>query len=1037
MFLALLLAAALQVQSPASDTTHLVIVATTDVHGYATAWDYYADAPFAGGLVRATTAVDSLRRLYPGRVVLVDAGDLIQGNPFDTYFARVAPRHPHPVLDAMGAMAYDAATPGNHEFNYGLPFMRGALADATFPYVSGNIYTLPADTLMYPPYIVIERAGIRVGITGFTTPGVMVWDGATVRGQARVAPITANAGRVLEGMHREADLTIALVHGGLREGSSYDTTGVGPENDAAGLAAGPWRPDLVVVGHTHRAFADSVIGGVHFIQPRNYAQSLGVVHIDLVREGGAWKPVRIRGQLLPLAGVAPSPVLSRRLAAAHAEVRRWVDEPIGAALGPMPARTARAEASPLVTYLNDLQRRRSGAELAATAVFDTGAGFDGDIRVRDVARLYPYENTLKAIRITGAQLKDYLEQSARYYTVDPSGRVGINDSIAGYNFDIVTGAEYAIDLRFPPGNRIRSLTVRSRPVGPDSSYTLALNSYRQAGGGGFAMLQGAPVVYDRGENIRDLIVDDIRARRLLHPEDYGAANWRIAPPALALAARRLFAPTPAPARPGPLRDTVALRILGINDFHGQLLPKVQSWSDGRPVGGIGAVKGLMDSLARACDCPGLRLDAGDEMQGTIPSNQTWGRTTIDALNRLGLSVAAIGNHDFDWSVDTLLRRMSESRYRWVSANILDSTTGRRPDWAVPYRMVEAGRFKVAVVGYTTTETRSIVRGNILQGLTFAGPDVLPAVIREARAQGADLVVLVAHAGAFCADDHETGCKGEIIDLARSLDSGSVDLIVSGHTHTLVNTRVNGIPIVQAGSSGSAVALADVVKTVVAGLEVRTRLFTVYADSIRPDSQMVVLMDRLRRQSDSLMNRPIATLKAPMSRSGPQYPLGNLIADAQRNAARADIGLMNNGGIRSGLLAGTVTYGELFEVQPFQNAVMRLTITGRRLRDLLELALRGDEPSVHLSGLRVRYDSTRPPGRRVREMRLLNGRKVEDKQTYVLAVNDFLAGGKDGFTLLADLPQETTGVLDLDALAAYLQRLPQPVEPPADLRFIPE
>ncbi|MGE3525488.1 MAG: bifunctional UDP-sugar hydrolase/5'-nucleotidase, partial [Gemmatimonadales bacterium] len=297
--------------------------------------------------------------------------------------------------------------------------------------------------------------------------------------------------------------------------------------------------------------------------------------------------------------------------------------------------------------------------------------------------------------------------------------------------------------------------------------------------------------------------------------------------------------------------------------------------------------------------------------------------------------------------------------------------------------------------------------------------------------------LVAHAGAFCADDHETGCKGEIIDLARSLDSGSVDLIVSGHTHTLVNTRVNGIPIVQAGSSGSAVALADVVKTVVAGLEVRTRLFTVYADSIRPDSQMVVLMDRLRRQSDSLMNRPIATLKAPMSRSGPQYPLGNLIADAQRNAARADIGLMNNGGIRSGLLAGTVTYGELFEVQPFQNAVMRLTITGRRLRDLLELALRGDEPSVHLSGLRVRYDSTRPPGRRVREMRLLNGRKVEDKQTYVLAVNDFLAGGKDGFTLLADLPQETTGVLDLDALAAYLQRLPQPVEPPADLRFIPE
>jgi 2',3'-cyclic-nucleotide 2'-phosphodiesterase (5'-nucleotidase family) len=372
----------------------------------------------------------------------------------------------------------------------------------------------------------------------------------------------------------------------------------------------------------------------------------------------------------------------------------------------MPALTGRVEPTPIVNYINDLQRRKAGTELSATAVFDPNAGLPaGDFTLARIATIYPYENTLVGIRITGAQLKAFLEQSARYFKVN-GGNISLNDSIPGYNYDVVSGAEYAIDLRLPPGDRIRGLSVRGKAVEPGDQFTLALNSYRAAGGGGYAMLAGSPVVYNRGENIRELIVADLRARHMLKAEDFGTKNWTIVPEEAARAARRLFTPTPEPPRPTPPRDTILLRIFAITDLHGALEPKVQSWSENRPVGGMPVIKRLMDSLAAQCGCAELRLDSGDEMQGTLASNLEFGRSTVSAMNRLGISAAVVGNHDFDWSVDTLLRRMADARYPWLLANIVDSATGARPDWAVPYKVLQAGRLRVGVIGYLTPDSGS-------------------------------------------------------------------------------------------------------------------------------------------------------------------------------------------------------------------------------------------------------------------------------------------------------------------------------------------
>lgn len=1018
MLVSLLLAGALALTP--QDTAHVVIVSTTDVHGRAYGWDYVADRPFAGGLARVATVVDSLRAAHPGQVVVADAGDLIQGDPFAAYYARVAPRDTNPIIRAMNAVGYDVATPGNHEFNWGLPLLRRAFAAARYRTVSGNVRGLPRDSLMLPPWVVLERGGVRVGVTGFTTPGVMVWDRANVAGTARVAPIERSAAPVLDQLRRRADLVVVLVHSGLDGESTYDTAGVGPENVAARLARLKRKPDLVVVGHSHREIRDTVISGVHFVQPKQWAQSVSVMHVDLVRSGGRWAPARWRADIIPLAGVSPAPRMLALLAGAHDSAVSWIRQPLGEALEAMPTTLSRIEPTPIMGFIHAVQRRRTGARLSAVAAYPVRGGFrKGPIRAADLAGIYPYENTLKAVRITGAQLKAFLEHSARYYRIDAAGRAEPDPAVPGYNFDMVAGARYAIDLSQPAGSRIAGLSVGGRPVEPADTFTMAVNNYRQAGGGGYAMLQDAPVVYDRQENIRDLLVDEVRRRGRIDPGEYGDSGWRILPAGAAAELR---------ARAQPIR----LRILATSDLHGALQPAVRSWSKGRLVGGIVAIDRLMDSLEADCDCPTLRLDAGDQMQGTLVSNLSFGRSTVAAFNALGLAAAAIGNHDLDWSPDTLKARMAEAKYPWLGANVFDSVSGRRPAWVASHRIVDAGGMRVAVIGYMAPETKSIVRAEHVRGLVFrAGAAAIRDVLDSARAARPDAVVIVAHAGALCRDT----CSGDIISLARELPPGTVDAIVAGHTHQPVEAVVNGIPIVEARSSGTAVGVLDLPAAGSADTST-IALLDPWADGGRGDASLDSIVAGYSRVADSLGVRVVARLaeSLPKLSEEGQYPLGNLIADAQRAAARADIAIMNNGGIRgTGLPAGEVTYRHLFELQPFGNTIIVMTVPGRVVRAALEHAIVRDGVSAHISGARATYDLTRGGGRRLVDARLENGRRIRDDGMYRVAVNDFMAGGGSGYTMFIPFARRSAG-LDLDALIDFLAARPQPVSVPAAPRI---
>jgi 2',3'-cyclic-nucleotide 2'-phosphodiesterase (5'-nucleotidase family) len=527
------LAAVLVVQqAPAPirhDTVTIIIAATTDVHGRAMDWDYERDRSADLGLVRAATIVDSLRRAHPGRVVLVDAGDLIQGNPFATWHARNPGWDTHPILDAMNRMGYTAATPGNHEFNFGLAVMQRSLGSARFPYVSSNIVDATTRRPVLPPFILLDVAGIRLGITGATTPGVLVWDGPYVRGVLDFIEVSEAVPPAVAAMRAAgAEVTMLVVHAGLDGPSSYDERQAPKEENVGAAIRRSSGLDVAVIGHTHREIADSTIGGTTVIQARNWVQSVAVLELRVVRENGRARVVSKRGRLIPMRGVAASQPIVEALAPAHTRVRQWITQPLGCSEAAMPLDRARLEDMPVIDFINHVQRLKTGSQLSSTAAFNARGGIPrGGVTMGDIASIYPYDNTLKAIRISGRNLRDYLDYATRFYRgLDAQGRPLINDSIPGYNFDIVSGVDYEIDLSQPMGRRITRLTYQNRPVADTDSFTIAVNNYRQQGGGGFTMLAGTPVTYDRGENIRDVLAEHLNGRTL-RPGEFFVRNWSI------------------------------------------------------------------------------------------------------------------------------------------------------------------------------------------------------------------------------------------------------------------------------------------------------------------------------------------------------------------------------------------------------------------------------------------------------------------------------------------------------------------------------
>jgi len=475
-----------------------------------------------------------------------------------------------------------------------------------------------------------------------------------------------------------------------------------------------------------------------------------------------------------------------------------------------------------------------------------------------------------------------------------------------------------------------------------------------------------------------------------------------------------------------------LRIIGTNDFHGALEPRPNTrgvlW--GGAVAMASAIKRARDECAPPA-CYSILLDAGDEFQGQAISTLARGKPVSEIFNAIGYDAAALGNHDLDWGPDTLRLRMGEERYPVLSAN-LRTTDGRRVGWMSPDTIIKRGPFVVGVIGVMTVDANTAIAAKSLAGLKFIDPvPLIDSLARRLRARGANVVVLLAHAGGRCDQAPNPACHGEIFEDARRLTE-RVDAIVAGHLHEILDGSANGIPVVQARTAGQAIDVIDLTLNGVVSHGVRQ----VFVDSLPRDPVIERLVAAAIAAAGPRLNEPVATIAEDLGSRRDDDALGNLIADAMRDAGRADFAATNASGVRAPLRAGVATFGALFDVQPFGNRLMLVTATGAAMRRYFEMMVRIRESKMHVSGIRLTVDTTRAAGNRIISATLPNGRELDERAAYTIVITDFIATGGLGLAF----PDPTAAIrdlsiVDLDATIAYLRRLPSPVRGPQDKRWV--
>ena len=552
--------------------TRLTVLGTTDLHGNVLNWDYFKNAEYDNtakddiGVAKVATLVAAMRRErrdVPS--LLLDAGDTIQGTPLAYYYARVEPitgGAKHPMAVAMNLMDYDAAALGNHEFNYGLDTLRAFEEQLNFPLLGANAVDIATKRPVFPPYVIKTyrtRRGpkLTVGVLGLTNPGIAIWDKAHVEGRLEFPGLVEQARKYVPEMKRRGcDVVVVSAHSGAETSSSYGDA-LPPENASTLVAEQVPGVDAILVGHAHQEIAERFVTNqvtgrdVLLCEPKYWGMRLAVMDFELEQHRGGWRVVEATSQTLNSNTVPERADVARAVRAQHDKVVGYVNSVIGTSAAALSAARAVVEDVPIIDFIQYVQadavKRATGTALPVLSIaapFNRSASFPaGQVTYRDVAGLYIFDNTLIGVEVTGAQVRDYLEFTAGYFkqvtgtgpfTLDQvTNRVTATapNGTPDYNFDSVAGLDadltYEIDIAQPVGSRIKALAYAGQPLAADQRFVMAVNNYRQSGGGGFPHVSTAPVVYNAQVEIRQLIVDWVSANGAIDPAQFASVDWRL------------------------------------------------------------------------------------------------------------------------------------------------------------------------------------------------------------------------------------------------------------------------------------------------------------------------------------------------------------------------------------------------------------------------------------------------------------------------------------------------------------------------------
>ncbi|PZR53691.1 bifunctional metallophosphatase/5'-nucleotidase [Xylanimonas oleitrophica] len=552
--------------APRSHSLDLTLLATTDLHGRVASWDYFRDAPYSDaagdsvGLASVASVVDEVRaEVGDDRLLVVDNGDAIQGTPLSYYYAVQEPvtetGATHPMAAAYNAIGYDAQVVGNHEFNYGLDLLDAYEGSLDFPLLGANVLDATTGKPALEPYTLVRKhvkgnKPVTVGVLGLTTPGSAIWDKGHVEGRLEFQDMVAAARTWVPRVKAAgADVVVVLSHAGAGE-SSYDESVAAPENPADVIARTVPGIDVMVVGHTHldrpsQTITNEVTGrDVLLTQPYRWGSTVSRVEIGLEKVRGRWGVTTTQATAVRTRDYPESQRILDLVAEQHETTVRYVNQVVARSTEELSAVTSRYEDTPIIDFIQQVQTDTvrdalTGTPYADLPVLSIAAPFSrdavfpaGDVSVRDIAGLYVYDNTLHAVTMTGAQVKDYLEHSARYFaavpaggTFDPARHTGAGGT-PDYNLDILAGLRYEIDLARPVGDRVQALTLADgSPLTDDATVVVAVNNYRRSGGGGFPHIADAPLVYDEQQEIRQLLIDWAQERGTIDPADFWDESW--------------------------------------------------------------------------------------------------------------------------------------------------------------------------------------------------------------------------------------------------------------------------------------------------------------------------------------------------------------------------------------------------------------------------------------------------------------------------------------------------------------------------------
>jgi len=439
-------------------------------------------------------------------------------------------------------------------------------------------------------------------------------------------------------------------------------------------------------------------------------------------------------------------------------------------------------------------------------------------------------------------------------------------------------------------------------------------------------------------------------------------------------------------------ELIQLQIVTVNDFHGALT------ENGKNIGAAKLVQYLTEERAKN-PTGTLLLSAGDMFQGSLDSNLLYGKPVVDFMNYVKFDAMTLGNHEFDWGISVLKDRIAQSQFPYLCGNVVDKNTGKPVDFVKPYIIIERKGIKIAVIGIATPETAIKTNPKIIENYTFLDPArAVNALLPEVKQKGADIIILLTHLGSTM--DGEGNITGDAALLARQVTG--IDGIVSGHSHQIVYGQVNEIPILQAAYNGRAVGEIELLfnKQTHKVEKATPKVNLLPYPGLQADFRTQGIVSQTEKEIEPVKNIVVGKTISTLSHDRyelKETKLGQWVTDTMRQATKADIAFQNTGGLRTGIPAGNITMGNLYEVIPFDNTLYTVEMSGKEIMEVLEYGIRNEKIGMlQYSGIKVSYQMVGQERGQIVSVRMTNGLPLDLNQNYKVVTNDFMAAGGDGY-----------------------------------------